>query len=506
MVQIIACASDANAYVAKGHPAKVMPGQQRQELAIQALAGTRTITALAEQVDVSRKFIHHQVAIAQEALCQAFTPAPALDDAVLFHLPVTKRWIQMVVLALLLLCRAPFRGVIAFCRDCLGYSLSLGTVHNILQNAVTHARQHNDHQALDQVGTMLLDEIFQSRQPVLVGVDAFSTYCFLLAQEENRDAVTWGVHLLDLQERGLNPKASVADFGSGLRAGHALALPDLPCRGDVFHALQTIVPVVTALENAAYELMTRCEHLEHQQANFQRRHGRSNQGFAQQLRVAKPNAAQAITLADDVALLARWLREEVLALAGPCYADRSTLYDFLVAELRARVPLSSHRLLPLCRFLENHRAQLLSFVEQLDKELAALAADFQVSVDALRELLSCQTLSAANPRRWQREANLHRLLRDRFYPLSEAVRDIAEQTVRASSAVENLNSRLRNYFTLRRHLGPDYLALLQFFLNHRRFDRSDRPERVGKSPAELLTGQPHPHWLAMLGHSPFSKN
>jgi len=48
--------------------------------------------------------------------------------------------------------------------------------------------------------------------------------------------------------------------------------------------------------------------------------------------------------------------------------------------------------------------------------------------------------------------------------------------------------------------------LLQFFLNHRRFLRSERPERVGKSPAELLTGKAHPHWLEMLGYSRFSRN
>jgi hypothetical protein len=40
-----------------------------------------------------------------------------------------------------------------------------------------------------------------------------------------------------------------------------------------------------------------------------------------------------------------------------------------------------------------------------------------------------------------------------------------------------------------------YLAQLQFYLNHRRPERSDRPERVGKIPAELLTGQTHSHWL-----------
>jgi hypothetical protein len=71
-------------------------------------------------------------------------------------------------------------------------------------------------------------------------------------------------------------------------------------------------------------------------------------------------------------------------------------------------------------------------------------------------------------------------------------------TPRCSSIVENLNSRLRNYFTLRRQLGVEYLSLLQFFLNHRTFLRSRVSERVGKSPKQLMTGQEHPHWLTLL--------
>jgi len=54
-------------------------------------------------------------------------------------------------------------------------------------------------------------------------------------------------------------------------------------------------------------------------------------------------------------------------------------------------------------------------------------------------------------------------------------------------------------------LGPDYLALLQFYLNHRRLQRSDRPQRKGKTPAELLRGQSHPHWLEMLGYTLFRR-
>ena len=42
------------------------------------------------------------------------------------------------------------------------------------------------------------------------------------------------------------------------------------------------------------------------------------------------------------------------------------------------------------------------------------------------------------------------------------------------------------------------LALLQFFLNHPRFMRS-RVGRQGKSPRELMTGQQHPRWFALLG-------
>jgi len=59
-----------------------------------------------------------------------------------------------------------------------------------------------------------------------------------------------------------------------------------------------------------------------------------------------------------------------------------------------------------------------------------------------------------------------------------------------------------SYFTLRRHLGGSYLDLLRFFLNHRRFMRSRRAERNGKSPRELMTGQGHPHWLTLLGLGP----
>ena len=154
--------------------------------------------------------------------------------------------------------------------------------------------------------------------------------------------------------------------------------------------------------------------------------------------------------------------------------------------------------------MKNQRDDLLAFAAQLDADLHALAEQYRLPVDTIRALLDVQTMDPRQPRRWQQEATLRRQLGSRFWGLSQALQDLADKVVRASSVIENINSRLRCYFFLRRQLGPDYLSLLQFFLNHRRFLRSERPERQDKSPAELLTGQAHPHWLEMLGYKRLS--
>lgn len=96
-------------------------------------------------------------------------------------------------------------------------------------------------------------------------------------------------------------------------------------------------------------------------------------------------------------------------------------------------------------------------------------------------------------------------LSGKFYGLMAAVGEALKQTTRASSPVENFNSRLRNYFFLRRSLSDNYLSLLQFFLNHRQFMRSQVLERVGKSLTELLTDKSYSHWLELLGFKRFQR-
>jgi hypothetical protein len=484
-------------------PAPRQLAAQRQALAVQALAGTETVSELARQHQVSRKFLYHQMDTAEQALDQAFDP-PQPPDEVLFHLPVTKHWIEQLVLSLVLTCHSSYRGVVTLLDDLFDYPLAVGTVHNIVQGAVAQARWFNQQYDLSTIDVGAHDEIFQADDPVLVGVDTASTFCYLLSLEEHRDAETWGVRLLELADRGFAPAAIVADAGAALRAGQGLALPTVPCRGDVFHLLRDLGELARFLERRAYAAIDACDQLQRKAAHHKQQ-GRDLRTLGQRPNRARAECDIAIGLYDDVALLLDWLRRDILAVAGPSAAERVMLYDFVVAELKARVPLCPHRIRPIGRALENQRDDLLAFARALDDELEHLGQELHLAPGLLRGVLLMLSRDERDRARWAQERSLRAILRGRFFAVCEAVAALARRMVRASSLVENLNSRLRGYFFLRRQLGADYLSLLQFFLNHRRLERSDCPERVGRSPAELLTGVPHPHWLSLLGYRRFTR-
>jgi hypothetical protein len=224
--------------------------------------------------------------------------------------------------------------------------------------------------------------------------------------------------------------------------------------------------------------------------------------LSKRLAEARLVAEKTTVLADDIKLLGEWMKRDILGIIGPDVSIREALFDFIVAELKARETQAPHRIGPVRKKLENQRNDLLRFARLLDEALANIAEEYGVEVYLVRSMLLLQDLALSSNQRQEKEEKLRKVLRRRFYAIQEAVKKIADEVVRASSVIENLNSRLRNYFFLRRQIGGSYLELLRFFFNHRRFMRSEHADRVNKSPKELLTGQSHPHWLDLLRLSP----
>jgi hypothetical protein len=499
MVQLI------NSPAPRPCPARLLEPTQRRDLVLPILSGHESISQAAREHDVSRTFVARQTDTARHALDHAFAP-PEPNHDVLFTLPVTKAWIEQAALGLLLIGHCSLRGVSEFFRDVLDYPIAHTTVRNIVQKTLERARTQNAAVDLNHVRIGAHDEIYQSGRPVLVGCDVDSTYCYLLSPEQHCDAETWGVRLLELVDAGWDPEATIADFGIGLRAGQRQTLPELPCRGDLFHALKHLGDVAAKLDNRAYHAIDQHRILQEKQRTHLRRRGRQDQSLGVKVRRAAQAEAAAIALADDVRVLLDWLRLDVWPVAGPSHDQRRDLYDFILAELHARMDAAGPILRKVRTTLANHRDDLLAFAKELDRELDEVAAAFEVSPTLARAVLHQIEANPNRPDYWPREADLHRRSHGRLHELRTAIEQVRQRTVRASSVIENLNRRLRPYFFLRRQLGPQYLDVLRYFLNHRRFVRSDRPERTGHSPRELLSGQPHPHWLELLGYQRFKRN
>jgi hypothetical protein len=115
----------------------------------------------------------------------------------------------------------------------------------------------------------------------------------------------------------------------------------------------------------------------------------------------------------------------------------------MVAELQSRVELCPAQLRPIYRLLKNGREEFLAFAKELDENLDRLASEFQCSSELVRGVLQLLSRDECDSRRYKEEAVLRQQLRGRFFEVCEAVDQLRGRTIRASSLVENLNSRLR---------------------------------------------------------------
>jgi hypothetical protein len=540
---------------------------EKRNLALKAILNQQPITELAKNSGVSRKFIYLQKNKAIEALNSAFI-APDKDNEVLYTIPVTRNFIQASALSLSLNCHSSERGIVQHFKDIYDYEICEGNAHNILAQVAQRAAKENEKADLTNVKIGAHDEIFQGSDPILVGCDAVTTYIYILLKEKNRDAFAWAFALLMCQENGLDLNQVIADFGTGLRAGLAAVWPDLYCDADVFHILMELGKTKKYLENRAIGAIAKTYELEkntlrlHKQTqtlskevekNLEKiKTKASHKGKLMQLNIfsmqapvvydvennivetnakilaleeaimnnqkqqnelnhsieeARTAEGKIINLVDIFETATNWIQHDILSVAGPDHTKRCNLFDFIrQALIEAEKVCPSKHVRKMIIKLKNQRDHLLRFVLRNDIKLAAVAENLKIAAPVLRELYELQGVSRETKYFWDQEQKLRKKIGTRFHLAMAQINEIIAETVRASSIVENINSRLRAYFFLRKSFGQESLELLRFYLNHKTFLRSEHPDRVGKSPAELLTGKAHPHWLEMLGFKLFKRD
>ncbi len=147
----------------------------------------------------------------------------------------------------------------------------------------------------------------------------------------------------------------------------------------------------------------------------------------------------------------------------------------------------------------------LGFADVLAEKFTLLSQRFSLPVDTLWALCRLQRCRHSSDQYYFRPLPLLLELDDRFDEVEDAVLGVMDTTERTSSMVENLNGRVRKPIENRREIDHGYLDLLRYFLNHKPLIRSARPERKGRTPAEILSGKSHPHWLELLGFERFQR-
>ena len=476
-----------------------MSSAEKQRIGQQAASKQNTLAELARQHHTSRQFIRRQKNKAQSAIDAAFHTN---QHDVLFMLPVTMDWIKQLVIALMLLAHSSYRHIKMLVNDLFDFNLSVGKIHSIYIDAMRQAQCINDEEDLSNIAVSANDEVFHLGKPILTGIDTRSLYCYLLATEDHRDADTWAIHLLDAQDKGLQPQRMISDDASGLVSGHQMAFPSVPIGYDNFHLSQACMDRRRFFRNRLKSAITARNRLN---TSINEANQSPCQVRIDALAVAVNQEKRARHLSTTIDTLISWLEHDILNKAGSTPEERRQRYDFVVSEFRELETIEPHRIKPLRILLENHRDESLAFVTVLDTEFKVLAEQHAIPIAIVWSMCTLQRCAISSDSYFFRSLPLQATLGDQFDAVEDAVMKILASTERTSSMVENLNGRIKKYCRNRQNIDQGYCNLLRFFLNHKPLMRSARAERHGKSPREILTGKPHRHWLELLGFNRFQR-
>jgi len=478
--------------------ARNMSEQRKQRIALEALSNHKSIRKIARENGVSRPFVRGLRDKVKTAVNDQFSES---DDTVLFTLPVTKKWIEQCVISLGMIARASYRESIYFIKTMFDYNISIGKISSIFEGAIGAARAVNDKEDLSNIKVTANDELYHLNSPILNGVCVRSLYCYLLSYENQRDEDSWAIHFLDAQEKGLDPETMVSDEASGILAGHTFVFENCKCYYDNFHLSRALMDLRRFYRNRLKSAASTVEKYHH----ILTTRSISDANIFDEWAQAMDDHKRLNHISSTIDILISWLEHDVLNKAGDRLTEREALYDFIVEEFKKLEKIETHRIQPMRITLENKKPSALAFVSEMDRKFNSIAQSYRISSDLIWALCRCLRYSMSGDRFAIQSLELQDQLGDRYDEIEDAVIEAMSSTERTSSMVENSNGRVRRHITFRQEIGHGYLDLLRFYFNHKPIDRSTREHRHKKTPAEVLSGEPHPHWLELLGYQRFKR-
>lgn len=456
-------------------------------LGCKAAAGI-PVSDISKETQISRTYIYQQKANVQNYM-------ETLDKAQnnVLSINIDKNFIERMVLSLSLDCHASTEGIQRNFASVFGLHISYGKISSILAEASRRAERFDAGIPLEGITQGANDEIFQGNIPVLTGIDTESTYVYLLSEAGDRSADTWQLCMEERKEQGLRLQVSISDAGTGLNAGIPKAFPDICVQPDIFHELRPIGAEVARLERKAEKLISDETGLEKRACGK-----RPQKKTLEQLCQIHEKVDTAIQEYDLLRILFCWL-VELLGFSGYSFQDAYGLTEWVLSEMESSFPERT-KLLGQTQKIRKRLPQILSFLQRMEENFEAAAHKKGIPLEAFHIMYRQKALDPSSLACSQMEYCLGELLGSSYASARQKFCHIIDHTKRASSLVENLNSRIRVYMNLKRMVPEKYFILLKVYFNTRKYHRSRVTERQGKSPLELMTGKEYPEFLEILGY------
>src|SRR4051794_4700384 len=327
-----------------------------------------------------------------------------------------------------------------------------------------------------------LDEIFFRRQPVLVAVEPQSLAWVLGQRAGDRSGPTWAAALRDWPAL----RAAVADGGTGLHAGLSLvqqqrqksAHAPLEVGRDVFHTQREAQRLLRTIWSRTEGLWLKAE-AAGRQVSHDKQQGQGAQSAAARARWAWKRAIEAFDQAEAVE--AAW--QEIAAALQVFHPD-GQLNARPGAEARiaqALLRLTGADWSKVIRLLRDPRS--LMFLDRLHRQLSVAEPDAQRRAALVRlwwlrrqrphGKSVCGAAHVAHLVQMQVCAGLGADWAGAYRRVSR----VLGSTVRASSAVECMNSVIRMHQARHRGLTQPLLDLKRLYWNCREFDEGKRRGR-----------------------------
>jgi len=453
-----------------------------------------TITALANQYDVSRTFVYSLASTLKEVASMLFVEAGCL------HSPSIRELSIQVMLSLRLEGRSSI-GAISTIMERFGLNLSsTGSISQILSRiGAVLPMTVSTEEGIIQYLVFASDEIFSKMIPILVTVDPISSAILRIELANSRKAEDWKNHFECLYDNGWEAIYLVTDEGTGLRAGHAEALSEVVRQSDTYHAIaHQLGQWSNRLEDAAYkaiEVEHECER-KLDSAKSDQMQGKRWEAYG---RAAKA-AEEAIRLYEDFGYLYRCVLQELHVF------DKN-------GNLRNRQQAEEQITVALTIIEDLGRTKITKAVGKIKRTLPDLLHYFDIAESVVKE---CKELpideealkafciawqwgkavsKAKKTDRKKRAADQEQfcleiaegLHQQEPSNIQEEVYSKLDEIVQSSALVECINSIIRPYLNnTKNHVTQELLNLIMYYHNHRRYRDG---KRKYKTPMEILTGQ-----------------